>query len=228
MSKTINELSTEFNRAPRTVRRWVEQFNKRNGTDHPESYEATVDDPTLLQFLQGKASKNGRGRPKKPVPPANPEIKPSRKPEKSPDAFREAQGGPILSERGVYIFEAESLRLVALLVIAVVDGWSFSLIGVDVTDERGILARAIYWACGVVVAYAGFKNAYDLQNKVVKYSDQKPNVGLWIFVFFVYQAVLHGAAAEIFDNWNIWVERVIFMTGAALSGAGIAVTLFKR
>lgn len=48
---SIKKISFDANKSERTIKRWIDSFNKENGTNHPNGNDAIISDPKLLKYL---------------------------------------------------------------------------------------------------------------------------------------------------------------------------------
>lgn len=124
------------------------------------------------------------------------------------------------------VFENQLLFLVMLLAICLIDGIAMKMIGGKVMGGD-IAVKAGMFIAGAIVAYAGIQNAYTLSQKPRKDWETNPAAG-WVFVFTVYQVVLHGAAGGFFGDWNKVISQIILATGVPMATAALQVLLFNH
>lgn len=206
---TIKDLATEIGVSNRTIQRRIEAFNETNGTSHGSGLNDEIDS-SIISFLTKK---------KQVV------VADDNAPKEKKKIVKHVKHKKPVEDQKSVIFDNEMIRLIALGIVAIADGASLSIIALKITMDETIVTRLVFFLIGIVVAYSGFKNSYDLKNKEVK-SWETTGANFWIFVFFIYQSVIHGAAAGMFWSFNTLICKIVFMTAAPLAGAALAVTLF--
>ena len=124
------------------------------------------------------------------------------------------------------VFENQLLFLGMLITVCLIDGVAMGVIGEEVMGGA-IQVKVGMFLAGAIVAYSGIQNAYTLSQKPRKNWETNP-AGGWVFVFTVYQIVLHGAAGEFFGSWNKTVSQTLLATGVPMATAALSVLLFNH
>jgi hypothetical protein len=116
--------------------------------------------------------------------------------------------------------------MTAALLVFVIDGASFSILGVREISADPV-TRIVFFLAGALVGYAAFQTIYSMMESARTRWDEE-GLTPWILAFSTYQAILHAAAAQLFNGWNSTVSQVVLATGISLATAGLSRALFKK
>lgn len=146
---SIKKISFDANKSERTIKRWIDSFNKENNTNHANGNDAIISDPELLKYLTSRYPVDNNLKPGSSSDSPKPQPRKESRPKKV-----------TLQDR----LSADYLVLVVLGVILCADMFAFGTIGDHNFGTKipfaGVMFSIIGMATGIgsVVTFNRIKN----------------------------------------------------------------------
>ena len=216
-----------YGRPGRALEKRIRYHNEQHGTNFGTSKQDLFT-PSMAQAL-GLPQDVPTSQTSKPkAKPAGPSQRPNDQPSQRPKKARRSPSKPrTKADPQDAVFSSPVIFMTATGFMALADGYAYSLIAHRLTGSADIVGLSAYFLVGVVVAYAGLKNAWDLLRRPRKYSTDPTGVNGWITIFAGYQILLHSLAFEFWGSYNDLLGKVVLSAGIGLSMAALSATLFK-
>jgi len=135
------------------------------------------------------------------------------------------------------VFGSETNILLAVAVLVIVDGISFSRLGVLAFGPAAAIQVA-FAVVGFVVGYAALQNTYTLNQSAVALTSSterrqaRERVGKWVAVFAIAEICIHGVAVGLVGDWsgldpNRISGLILICIVVPVAKAGLTVIIFK-
>ena len=197
----IKELSKRFDCSDRTVQRWIQAYNKKNGRSHPYGQRDDITDEKLLTFLESK-TEGEKELPEQPKPEENPNKDPDGDENKKPTP-RPKRQKTVNRAKKKHLqekFSADWLVVTVLVTILGADMFAFGAIGFNEFGEKA----GGWWVC-IPFALMGLATGFGSVVTYNRISDEKLAVW-WKSIFGTLQFTVFALVVN--EQW-FWAELVM-------------------
>lgn len=228
---TITDIANARGIKADSARKNIARHLLQHGREIPEGIGKTDDLPDWIVDLleqkpvqmNGSAVRSGAvTKPEPiPIPVSEADIKPNPAPRTALDR----------------VFGSETNVLIAVAVLVVVDGISFSRLGV-LAFGNSVAIQVAFAVVGMVVGYAALQNTYTLNQSSIALTSlterrqARERVGKWVAAFAVAETCIHAVAVGLVGDWNEMdaskiAGLILICVVVPVAKAGLTVIIFK-